>query len=315
LLAEQVRSGLAETYHHGAVAVVDADGDLVAWAGDIDRPFFLRSAAKPFQALVSQQSGAELSPLEMALACASHRGYPVQVAIVESMLDNAGLDETALLCPPDWPLGERARLLVLSSGPRERRRIWHNCSGKHAGFLRASVANGWPLESYLDASHPLQKQIGDVLSELGDHPTEPLGVDGCGAPVPRTTARAMARLFMRLATDDRLAEVFRAMHRYPALVGANGEGDTEIAIATNSAAKGGAAGCIGVAVEGRFGVAVKSWDGLGVVASLAAVATLAQLGVTTQTADRALETLLRPPLLGGGSPVGSYEPRVELNWE
>jgi L-asparaginase II len=105
------------------------------------------------------------------------------------------------------------------------------------------------------------------------------------------------------------------MHRYPALVGANGEGDTEIAIATNSAAKGGAAGCIGVAVEGRFGVAVKSWDGLGVVASLAAVATLAQLGVTTQTADRALETLLRPPLLGGGSPVGSYEPRVELNWE
>jgi L-asparaginase II len=124
----------------------------------------------------------------------------------------------------------------------------------------------------------------------------------------------MARLFMLLATEDRLAAVFAAMHRYPALIGANGEGDTEIAIATNSAAKGGAAGCVGIAVEGRLGVAVKSWDGLGAVANLAAVATLTELGVTSATAERALEPILRPPVMGGGAPVGVLERRFELKW-
>jgi L-asparaginase II len=285
---------------------------LVAWSGDIDRPFFMRSAAKPFQAMVSQESGAGLGPLEMALACASHRGFPAHIAIVESILGGAGLDESALGCPHDWPLGEKARHDVVRAGATRKRRIWHNCSGKHAGFLRACVAQGWPVDSYLDPDHPLQRRIIEQVSELGGYPVEQVGVDGCGAPVLRTTARAMARLFLRLATDERLAPMFKAMHRYPALVGCNGEGDTEIAIATNSAAKGGAAGCVGIAVEGRLGIAVKSWDGIGLVANAGAVAVLEEVGVTTATARRVLEPVLRPPVMGGGAAVGVVEPRLVL---
>jgi L-asparaginase II len=312
LLAQQVRSGLVETVHEGAAAVIGRDGALVAWSGDIDRPFYLRSAAKPFQAMVSQECGAGLAPLELALACASHLGFPVHVALAESMLAAAGLDESALGCPRDWPLGEKAQLDVVRAGVTRKRKIWHNCSGKHAGFLRACVAQGWPVDSYLDPDHPLQRKVIEEVSELGEYPVEQVGVDGCGAPVLRTTVRAMARLFLRLATEERLAPVFQAMHRYPALVGGNGEGDTEVAIATNSAAKGGAAGCVGIAVEDRFGIAVKSWDGLDTIANAAAVAVLEELRVTTSTASQALEPILRPPVMGGGTAVGVVEPRLVL---
>ena len=99
MLAAKTRSGLVETMHDGAVAVVSTDGELVAWSGEIDRPFFLRSAAKPGQALVASQEGALLRPVELALATASQVGNPVQVASVEEMLSTVGLDDSRLGCP------------------------------------------------------------------------------------------------------------------------------------------------------------------------------------------------------------------------
>lgn len=313
MLAEQVRSGLVETRHDGAVAVVGADGSLLASAGDIDRSFFIRSAAKPFQATVSQEAGADLTDLEMAMACSSHRGFAVQVALVRVMLVHAGLDTSALRCPADWPLATRARDLLVASGASGPRREWHNCSGKHAAFLRACVAAGWPTETYLSPDHPLQQRVISLVSELGEFAVEPVGVDGCGAPVLRTTIRAMALMFARLASEPRLKGAFEVMRRYPALVGANGEVDTEIAVATNSAVKGGAAGCLGVAVDGRLGVAVKSWDGLGAMAGIGAVSTLDQVGELAPTPARALEAVLRPPVIGGGVRVGSFESRLHLD--
>lgn len=313
MLARQIRSGLTETYHDGAIAIVSADGHLIGKHGDVHQPFYLRSSAKPFQAFVSQEAGASLSPLELAIACASHRGFPVHIALVESVLARAGLDEDALQCPHDWPLSPVAARLVMRRGADVRRRVWHNCSGKHAGFLRACAAQGWPTESYLEPDHPLQRRVVDAVSELGSQRVEPVGVDGCGAPVLRTTVIAMARMFARLATDSSLFDVFTAMHRYPALVGANGEGDTEIAIASNSAAKGGAAGCVGVAVAERFGVGAKSWDGNGSIAYLAAAAALAELGALSPPALESLEPVIHPPVLGGGSRVGRFEPAFELS--
>lgn len=314
MLAAQVRSGLVETTHEGVVAVADADGSLIAWSGDVDRPFFMRSSAKPFQGFVSQDSGAGLTPIELAQVCASHRGFPVHIALVRAILERGGLDESALDCPPDWPWGTAARDLVVAEGIKTPRSIWHNCSGKHAGFLRACVAQGWPTDSYLDPDHPLQKRIVEFVSDLGEFDPDPVGVDGCGAPVLRTTARAMARLFARLGSDARFDEVFTAMHRYPALIASNGEGDTEIAIATHSVAKGGAQGCLGIALDSGVGVAVKSWDGLGSVADVAGVATLQLLGVLSPTASESLQPVGSPPVRGGGTSVGITESKLDLTF-
>ena len=314
MLAARVRSGLDETFSEGAVAVSDPDGPLLAWSGDIDRVFFLRSSAKPFQAFVSQESGAGLEPVELALAAASHRGHPVQVALVESILRQGGLTDRDLQCPKDWPLKRRARDRLIRRGESQPRRIWHNCSGKHAGFLRGCVASDWSTNDYLSADHPLQRRIVEFTSQLAEYSVEPVGVDGCGAPVLRTTTRAMSLLFARLATYPELSEVFTAMHRYPALVSGNGEGDTAIATATNSVAKGRALGCIGVGLKRGIGGAVKSWDGDNQIADIAAVATLDALGALSDSARNSLEGVARPPQLGGGKPQGFAESRLELKF-
>ena len=314
MLAARVRSGLEETFHEGAVAVSKPGGSVVAFSGDIDRPFFLRSSAKPFQAFVSQSSGAEWQPVELAMASASHRGFPVHFALVESMLAKVGLGESHLQCPFAWPLGEEARYQVIVQGEPRKRRIWSDCSGKHAGFLRACVGSGWPVEGYLQPDHPLQKRIIEFVSEIGDYPAEPVGVDGCGAPVMRTTVRAMSLMFARLVTDPRLAEVFSVMHKYPALVAANGEVDASIATALNAAAKGGALGCIGISLASGTGIAVKSWDGLHEAAGVGAVAALEAMDLLPAAASHYLEPIGKPVAFGGGESVGHMESRLELTF-
>lgn len=310
-LAVRTRSGLVETSHHGAVAAFDHSGSLVIESGDIDRVFYLRSSAKPFQAFVAQKAGAGLSRQQFAIACASHDGDPVHIAIVDQMLDEVGLDENALGCPASFPIGERARDLATRLNT-EPRRIWHNCSGKHAAWLRACVANAWPLDTYLNPEHPIQARIREEISELGGFSVDPVGIDGCGAPVLRATVRSMAMMFARFATEPGFEEAFAAMHTYPALVSGVGNGDAQIATAFHGAAKRGAAGCIGVAIKGQFGLAAKAWDGIGQVADMAVANALGRLIPLVPAAAVALADVLRPPVLGGGPVVGHLESRLEL---
>ena len=84
VLIEVWRGDMVESRHRGAYAVVDADGDVIAAQGDIERAVYARSAIKPLQALPLVESGAAeqlgLTGAEIALACASHTGEPVHVA-------------------------------------------------------------------------------------------------------------------------------------------------------------------------------------------------------------------------------------------
>src|SRR5262245_54240769 len=134
-LAEVVRSGFVESRHTGSVVVLGADGEVVAWAGDVVGAVFPRSSNKPLQAVAMLRAGLALPPDQLALVCASHRGEPAHVSLVRRMLRDGGLDESALACPPDYPLGETARDEVVRAGG-ERSRVLMNCSGKHAGMLR-----------------------------------------------------------------------------------------------------------------------------------------------------------------------------------
>ena len=51
ILARVWRGDRVESVHRGSVAVVDEDGRLVAGAGAPRGGIYLRSAAKPFQAM------------------------------------------------------------------------------------------------------------------------------------------------------------------------------------------------------------------------------------------------------------------------
>ncbi|NIA26046.1 MAG: asparaginase [Gammaproteobacteria bacterium] len=301
-----------ESTHAGAIAAVTPEGTLVASSGDVDRIFFLRSAAKPFQATVSQELGADLVPEQMAVACASHRGHPVHVAIVKSMLAGVGLDESALQCPPSWPSSAEARDRVVAAGYQHPERVWHNCSGKHAAMLRACVAREWPVETYLDPEHPLQRRTFELMTEVVGHDPGPVGVDGCGAPVFRGSVGSLARAYAMLGSQDRFTYAWDAMHRYPALTYDQGLAPSLIATWLDAAAKVGAEGSLGVSIRGQMGLAVKSWDGSSRPTGPAMVALLDHLGFLGPDITRALESVAAVPVLGEGRTVGSVVARE--NW-
>lgn len=311
MLAAVVRSGVVESVHDGAVAVVGVDGGLVASSGDIDRSFFLRSAAKPFQAAVAQREGAGLDPQQLAVACASHDGDPVHVALVAAILRQGGLSEADLQCPPEWPLSPAATRRLAYQGHRQPRRLWSDCSGKHAAMLRACRASGLPIETYLSPRHPLQEMVTAMIREVTAAEPE-VGVDGCGLPVHSVTARQMALAYARLGSAPELAEVREAMARFPALVSGMHNADADVAVWVGGVAKRGAEGCIGVSLPGRVGVAVKCWDGSPRGAAVGLVAALDALGLLTPAARRGLRAHLERPVLGGGQPVGRVEPTLRL---
>lgn len=310
LLAVAERSGLIEQFHTGAVAVVDPAGNVAASFGDIDRPFFVRSAAKPFQAHVALGTGLDLPATHLAVACASHSGDPIHVAIVREVLERHGLDESDLRCPPARPFLTADRRLS-SRGDVGEASVYHNCSGKHAAMLAACRVSGWDTVSYLDPDHPLQQRIGSLMRRVTGDEVGPPGVDGCGLPVWRVSVAGLARAYHVLASDDEFAAVRTAMSRYSMLVSGEGRGDGLIGRWTGGVAKGGAAGCMGAAAAGH-GIASKAWTGSGLVAAQGVVVALDWLGMLTAALGEGLAVVFRPPVFGGGQEVGRFRPVAAL---
>lgn len=302
-----MRSGLPEGEHRGHALAVDPDGRALAGKGDPDHVFFLRSTAKPFQALVALDHGADLTDIQLAVACSSHSAEPVHVAIVTQMLTEAGVDVAALACPTDRPMHRPADRRLAASGDTAEAALLHNCSGKHAAYLRACAARGWSLD-YTDPTHPLQAATLELMRALTGVDPEPVGVDGCGFPTMRTTLTGLARAFAALATDPAMARVRTVMHRYPALTAGSGRPETALGTVLHAAVKGGAMGSLGVAVIGQGAIATKSSSGSITVAASAAAALLEELGWLSHAQRDALRRVAAPSVRGGGRVVGAVEP-------
>ena len=308
-LVRVVRSGLEESIHLGHVAVCDVEGRVVAAAGDPHRTVFARSSLKPLQAAVALERFLELAPQELvAIMCASHNGEPVHVRAVRRLLRTVALTESALRCPPSYPSvpGDAAR-----SG--RRRRVFHNCSGKHAGMIAAATYAGWGHSGYVEPSHPLQRAIlRGVRRGTGvDRPV--IGVDGCGVPVHGLPLSGMATLFARLARPERLGRLsamsgraIEAMTAHPYLVAGRRRTDTLVmstvpGVVTKVGAE--ALHCAAL-LESGLGVAIKVGDGGERASGPALVRTLELLGAISGDQAERLAPIARRPVLGGGRPVG-----------
>ena len=299
-----VRTGLAESIHDVAVFAVDAEGNELSSSGDPDRPLFYRSAVKPIQATVALEAGVDLPPEHIAVASASHSGWPAHLAIVRSILHSVGLDERALQCPSVWPLSQGARDLQIRRGVNAPKRIFHNCSGKHAAMLAACVAQGWPTEPYLDPAHPLQRRIVDSITDATGISPEPVGIDGCGAPTLRGSVRGLAYAFAQLSSADRFSKATDAISRFPALVADNARADGHLARWWGGPVKVGAEGQIGIGRHG-VGIAAKAKAGGSDIAVAAVIATADELGLLPDAMRSGLASEAAPPVLGGGVPVGA----------
>ncbi|GMQ86208.1 MAG: asparaginase [Acidimicrobiia bacterium] len=299
-----VRSGLAEAIHDVDAYAVDAAGNELLSSGDPDRPMYYRSAVKPFQATVAIEAGLRIPPEHLALVCASHSGWPVHLAIVRAILEAAGLDESALQTPPAWPNSVDATALQQQRGARHPRSIFHNCSGKHAGMLAASVAAGWPTETYLEPDHPLQLGMIELIAEVTGVAAAPAGVDHCGAQAARGTVKGLALAFARLTVDDRFAGAADAVGRFPSLVADNERPNGLLGRWWGGPVKSGALGTIGLGRHG-IGIATKARSGNDAAAVAAAIAGADQLGLVSETMRLALSEVAEPTVFGGGRAVGA----------
>ncbi|MBT8208231.1 MAG: asparaginase [Acidimicrobiia bacterium] len=306
MLARTVRSGLTEAFHDGTACVADAEGAVLQAWGDTTRPIFYRSAIKPFQATIALELGAELEPEEIAVASASHGGHPIHLAYVTQILAKANLDDEALRCPRDWPMSRAARDRVVRAGDQPRR-LFHNCSGKHAASLLAARAAGLPLDSYESPEHPIQQRVVDLIREVSGAEPTPVGVDGCGFPTLRGTTESLAIAFARFSTDDRFARVRDAISRFPSLSGDALRPDGAFGAWWSAALKIGAMGLVGAGNRG-VGVAVKSWEGSLDVAMVGLMEVANRRNMLSEAGTSDLGHVARPPVLGGGVAVGAMVP-------
>ena len=304
VLAEVVRSGFVEGHHHGSVLALAADGSRVVALGAVDTPVFPRSSNKPMQAVGMLEAGLDLDGELLALACSSHSGEPFHLDGVRRVLAAAGLDESALQTPPDYPVDEEEKYAFLAAGGTKAPVVM-NCSGKHAAMLATCVANGWPLDTYRDPGHPLQRQIAATVARLAGEPVAATGVDGCGAPVLALTLAGVARAFVAIATaapgtpEHRVAEAIR---QHPEWLGGTRRDVTALVRGIPGlVAKDGAEGVYAAALPDRRVVTLKVEDGGQRARPPVMVAALRALGVEAAVLDELAEA----PLLGGGRPVGT----------
>lgn len=220
VLAEYVRSGVVESQHRGFLLALNADGSVNLELGDTTQLIFPRSTIKSIQASAMVRNGLQLEPRLLALGASSHSGSPEHIAAVREILNSAGLDDSALQCMLDRPLGEVERRAF---GDQPASRIAMNCSGKHAAMLATCVKNGWSIENYLDHDHPLQVACKEELENLAEEKITLTSTDGCGAPLFLISLAGLARAIraITISKDSIHSSVLEACRTYPEMVAGN----------------------------------------------------------------------------------------------
>jgi len=273
-LVKVYRNELVESIHRGSVAVVNKNGDLLYYVGDPYYVTYMRSSAKPLQAIPAVESGAlekyGINERELATIVASHSGEDIHIETVSSILNKIGLDETYLKCGIHMPYSKEAmKKLILKR--EEPTPIYNNCSGKHSGMLLLAKMKSYPLEKYYEREHPVQKEILKTMKYITKCEKIKIGIDGCGVPVFGMPLYNMALGFARLTNPEDLErtkkeaaeKIVHAMQSYPENVAGTKRFDTDLMKTTKKViGKNGAEGvyCLGVLNKG-IGIALKIDDG------------------------------------------------------
>ena len=275
-LVEVTRGDLIESRHRGHIVAVKPDGEVIAYIGNPETITYMRSSAKPHQAIPLVDSGAAdhfgFNEREVALACASHSGEPIHTKTALSMLNKIELGPSSLKCGVHEPYSAAVARQLRERGEQPNV-LQNNCSGKHAGMLALALYLGAPTETYDLPDHPVQVAIKQCVSEFSEVPSEQITIatDGCGVPVFGISISAMALMWARLivppaktrdATRAACRRIVSAMTTYPELIGGTADRlDAEVM----RAAEGSLVSKVGA--EGVYTVGVlpcKDWpNGLG----------------------------------------------------
>lgn len=329
VLVEVTRGALSECLHRGDVAVVDKSGRLIAYAGDAYKVTYMRSSAKPIQAMEVILSGAaekyNFTDKEIAIMCASHYGEPFHIKTIEGILKKIGCTEHDLLCGITYSIDIKYSLELARKNVKLNE-MYNNCSGKHSGMLAICKLKGYDTSNYNNPQHPVQKAMKKVVANMCGIPEDKIiiGTDGCTVPVFGMPLYNMALSYARLANPDGLQDdykaaaerIYNSVTALPVMTAGTGN----FGCALMSAAKGriiaklGSDGVYCMGIKGRdIGIAIKIEDGASRALSPSAMQALQDMDVlTNDELDELKDFKIVPNINNLKNKIGEIRPSYHL---
>ena len=296
------RSEYIESEHFGCGAIVDADGKILKEWGDSSQLIFPRSALKPIQSLNLYKDGyidkVNLTEKQIAFSTSSHFAEDIHQELINDWLKNLNLDESMLACGEDWPWQLHNKFKAYDKY-KKRRKIFHNCSGKHCAHLAVSVERDLPINNYNSQLHPLQKELFDLIENLSEFKINQIGVDGCTLPNPMLPINKFGYLLAKFTDYKKIdnlgsvaKKIFEACVNEPDYAGGAESDNSLLTKLFNKRVffKNGAEGVfVAIIPEKKISIVVKILDGSARAASTAIAGMISELDLIDKSK---LETYL-----------------------
>lgn len=320
MIVEDYRGGHLENTHQGVICVVNDQKEVIYEKGNIEDIVYYRSAMKPIQAIPAFLAEIvrkyNLTKEEAALFTASQRGEVYHQKALQSLMDKLGLQEELLVCGASYPLNDEPKEQYIWDH-KPKRKLFHNCAGKHLGFLAYAKEKNLDIRSYDDPEHPLQKEILTHLLALSeaDESQVRCGMDGCGAPVYGVPLKNMAISYLKFVAPELIeqqevaeavVEIGEVMNAHPEIVASHKFICSILLEDDNIIAKGGAQGvyCLALKKE-RISIALKVFSGSELVWPILVADLLTKLNYNNEeTIQRLLSIRSRNILNDSGIPIG-----------
>jgi L-asparaginase II len=228
-LVNVTRGKEIESSHSGAAVFLDSFGKVLREWGDSNMLIYPRSSLKPIQSLNLYKNKIDeklkLEESYLAFSTASHHGEDIHINKAEGWLKQLGLKEEDLACGEDWPKSLSDKFKA-EKKYKQKRKVFHNCSGKHCAHLAVAKARDLPIKNYQKENHLIQSELVELIEELSQEKIHSMGIDGCTLPNPFMSLKSFALISARFADFKYLREhgstaqkIFNACVKFPELTG------------------------------------------------------------------------------------------------
>jgi len=317
-MVEVTRSDFIESIHYGTAVLINSNGEILKEWGNSNILIYPRSALKPIQSLNLYKDGIaealNLSDELIALTTASHHAETIHQEMVDNWLKKMNLNENHLSCGPAWPLNEKYQLEAYSKY-KTKRKIFHNCSGKHCGHLAVCQYKNLPIKNYQNKKHPIQKDLIQLIEDLSKYKIKNVGVDGCTLPNPLMPLKKFAFAAAQLADYKKLNDhsviakrIFDSCVKFPEIAGGSQSINSILTKLSNEKIffKNGAEGVfVAIIPEQKSALAVKIVDGASRAAEVAIAGLISELNIINS--DQIEKIKKRPVENSAGEIIGTIK--------
>jgi L-asparaginase II len=224
-LAGLSRGNIPEIVIYGSVVTKTMDQSI---KGDSHWGLITRSLSSPWQFMACDIDGKDSF---WTIGLALHSGQTEHMEALDRLGQSSSCGEEELICPREYPIDPQVMASLKLQGQKPKR-LHHPNSGKHLLMLYTCQKEGYPIHSYWDNHHPLQRKIYSQIGKEAAHEIRWV-MDGCGLPSPVMTAAIHLNMWERFVLDEskKATHVKDLWLRYPELVGGRGRLDTDLILA------------------------------------------------------------------------------------